>query len=99
MPSLSESDRRFALLVDILSFGRRRGNRWLRVPPFSRTEFAMERNEQPIVVDPNERPVVTDANKEKVRAGVTGHGVRYVVIFGVALVVVLFIAVAAFVRP
>jgi hypothetical protein len=98
MPSLSESDRRFALLVDILSSGRRRGNGWLRVRRFSRTEYAMERNEQPIVVDPNERPVVTEANKENVRAGVTGHGVRYVVIFGVALVVVLFMAVAAFVK-
>jgi hypothetical protein len=46
-----------------------------------------------------ERPVVTEANTERIRQGVTGHNVRYVVIAGIALVVVLFVAVAMFVRP
>ena len=87
MPSLSEHDLRFALLVDIMSFGRRRGPRGRR----SRLSA-----EEEAVMDPNERPVVSEANQERVRAGVTGHG--YVLIFGTALVIVLFIAVAAFVK-
>ena len=89
MPSLSEHDLRFALLVDIMSFGRRRGPRGRR----SRLS-----PEEEAVMDPKERPVVSEANQERVRAGVTGHGVRYVLIFGTALVIVLFIAVAAFVK-
>jgi len=41
----------------------------------------------------NERPVVTEANKNRVRAGVTGHNVRYVLLAGCALVVVAYIII------
>lgn len=47
----------------------------------------------------SERPVVTQANKEKVRAGSTGHHLRYMLIASCALVIIAFIAVALFVRP
>lgn len=47
----------------------------------------------------HEQPVVTEANKERIRSGVTGHNVRYVLIASVALVIVLFILIALFVRP
>lgn len=40
-----------------------------------------------------ERPVLEPT---EARGGVTGHNVRYVVIIGVALVVIAFIAVALF---
>jgi hypothetical protein len=40
----------------------------------------------------HERPFVTEANKTAVRAGSTGHNVRYVVI-------IAFIAIALFVKP
>lgn len=43
----------------------------------------------------SERPVVTEANKDRIRAGVTGHNVRYVVIAGCALVIVAFIIIYA----
>jgi hypothetical protein len=89
MRALSERDLRFALLVDILSFGRRRGTGRRRIRRSRHPEYAM---------DSNERPIVTEANKERVRAGVTGYGVRYVLICSVALVIVLFIAVALFAR-
>jgi hypothetical protein len=47
----------------------------------------------------HERPVVTDANKTAVRAGSTGHSVRYVLIASCALVIIAFIAIALFVKP
>ena len=47
----------------------------------------------------NERPIVTEGNKDRIRQGVTGHNVRYVVIVSVALVIVAFIIIAAIVRP
>ena len=47
----------------------------------------------------DERPVVAKDNEDRVRQGVTGHNVRYVVIGSVALVIVVFIVVAAVVRP
>jgi hypothetical protein len=47
----------------------------------------------------HERPVVTEANKEAVRAGSTGHHVRYVLIISCALVVIGFIAIALFIKP
>ncbi len=87
MSALSERDLRFALLVDILSSGRRRGTGGRRIRSSSNPEYAM---------DSNERPLVTEANKEKVRAGATGFGMRYVVMGGMALVIVLFLAVALF---
>jgi hypothetical protein len=49
-------------------------------------------------MDSHGQPVVTEANKERVRAGVTGHNVRYVLLASLALVVLVFIAVAAFFR-
>ena len=42
----------------------------------------------------HERPVVTEANKTAVRAGSTGHNVRYVLIASCALVIIAFIAIA-----
>jgi hypothetical protein len=47
----------------------------------------------------DERPVVTEDNEDRVRQGVTGHNVRYVVIVSVALAIVVFIMIAALVRP
>lgn len=49
-------------------------------------------------MDGEEQPVITEANKDRVRAGVTGHNVRYVLFGSVALVIVAFAAVALFVR-
>jgi hypothetical protein len=45
-----------------------------------------------------EAPIVNISNQDEVRAGETGHHVRYVLIFSCALVIVLFVAVAVFVR-
>jgi hypothetical protein len=50
-------------------------------------------------MDPHERPVVTDDNKVAVRAGSTGHNVRYVLIASVALAILAWILVGVFVRP
>ena len=47
----------------------------------------------------HERPVVTEANKTAVRAGSTGHNVRYVLIASCALVIIAFIAIALAVKP
>jgi hypothetical protein len=46
----------------------------------------------------DERPIVTEGNKERIRAGVIGHNVRYVVIASLALVILAFLIVAAVVR-
>lgn len=43
----------------------------------------------------SERPVVTEANKDRIRAGVTGHNVRYVVLASCAIVIVAFIVIYA----
>ena len=48
---------------------------------------------------PHERPVVTEANEEAVRAGSTGHHVRYVLIASCALVIIAFILIALLVKP
>ncbi len=47
----------------------------------------------------DERPIVTERNKDRIRQGVTGHNVRYVVIVSVALAIIACIIVAAVVRP
>ncbi len=47
----------------------------------------------------DERPVVTEDNEDRIRQGVTGHNVRYVVIVSVALVIVVFVVVAVIFRP
>jgi hypothetical protein len=44
----------------------------------------------------NERPIVTKANEERVRSGETGHHVRYILLASLALVIVLFLLIAAF---
>jgi hypothetical protein len=49
-------------------------------------------------LDPEEQPVVTSGNQDEVRAGVTGHNVRYVLFASMALVVVLFVAIALMMR-
>jgi hypothetical protein len=41
------------------------------------------------------KAVVTEANKDRIRAGVTGHNVRYVVVISCALVIVAFIIIYA----
>jgi hypothetical protein len=50
-------------------------------------------------MDAHERPVVTEENKVAVRAGSTGHHVRYVLIGSVALAILAWILVEVFVRP
>ena len=51
-----------------------------------------------ILEETYEAPIVNKSNQDEVRAGETGHHVRYVLIFSCALVIVLFVAVAVFVR-
>ena len=50
-------------------------------------------------MDPHISAIATEANKERSRAMSSGHHLRYVLIIGCALVDVLFIAVAAFIKP
>ena len=45
-----------------------------------------------------EQPVVTKENEERVRQGETGHHVRNILLASMALVIVLFILIAAFVH-
>lgn len=45
-----------------------------------------------------EQPVVTEANKTRIRAGVTGQGVRAVLFSSLAIVIVAFIAIAIWYR-
>jgi len=88
-----ENDRRFALLVALMvpRERRRRPDRQAQTLPHpEQGENAM--NDQ-------EKPVVTRANENRIRAGVTGHNVRYVLIVGIALVVVAFVAIYIFIRP
>ncbi len=87
MANLSERDRRFALLVAMMAPDRRWQAARRRMSLLTRREYAM---------DPEEQPIVTGANKERVRAGVTGHNVRTVLIVSVALVIVLFVAIALY---
>jgi hypothetical protein len=47
----------------------------------------------------SERPLVTESNKDRIRAGVTGHNVRYVLIISCAMVIVALIDIAFVVRP
>ena len=50
-------------------------------------------------MDLHERPVVTEENKVAVRAGSTGHNVRYIVIASIALAMLAWILVEVLVRP
>jgi hypothetical protein len=85
--AVSERNRRFALLVSLMTSEARRSRRSRRNS--LKPEAAMNSEEQ---------PVVTEANTDRVRAGVTGHNVRYVLFGGIALVVVLFVLVAVVMR-
>lgn len=87
-----EKDRRFALLVAMMIPPGRRALRWRRS---SAIGFAQGREH----MMSDERPVVTKDNEDRIRQGVTGHNVRYVVIVSVALVIVVFIMVAVIFRP
>jgi hypothetical protein len=51
------------------------------------------------VDDMQERPVVNESNEDQIRAGETGHHLRYILFGSCALVIILFIAIAAFMRP
>lgn len=55
-----------------------------------REDFHISPTEDPQHV----QPVVTEASKERVRAGVTGHHVRTVLIASLALVIVAFCVIA-----
>jgi hypothetical protein len=46
-----------------------------------------------------ERPVVNESNEDRIRAGETGHHLRYILLGSCALVIILFIAIAAFLKP
>jgi Flp pilus assembly protein TadB len=65
-------------------------------PVFARLSNTIARKERSM--NPHERPVVTEANKEAVRAGSTGHHVRYVLIASCALVIIAFILIALLVK-
>jgi hypothetical protein len=47
----------------------------------------------------NEIPIVTESKKDRIRGGVAGHNVRYVVINSCALVIAAFTVFAFVVRP
>ena len=50
-------------------------------------------------MDAHQRPIVTEENKVDVRAGSTGHHVRYILIGSVALAILAWILVEVFIRP
>jgi hypothetical protein len=50
-------------------------------------------------MDAHERPVMTEENKVAVRAGSTGHHLRYILIASIALVILAWIVVEVLVRP
>ena len=79
-----ERDRRFALLVAMMIPAVRRGLPRLR--PANASTQARERTMS------DERPVVTEHNEDRIRQGVTGHKVRYVVMVSVALAIIAFIS-------
>jgi hypothetical protein len=83
-----EKNRRFALLVALMAPRERRVG---MTPGASAEQGANSLNEQ-------ERHVVTRANQDRVRAGVTRHKLRYVLIVSIAIVVVAFIAIYLFMR-
>jgi hypothetical protein len=85
----SERDRRFALLVAMMTDDPHRAIRRRR----SRPSFARGN-----AMNEHERPVVSKANKVRVQTGETGHHVRYILFASLALVIVLFIGVAIFIR-
>jgi hypothetical protein len=88
-PGATERNRRFALLVAMMT---PRGR--VRRPRSAADDFVKEQERSMS----DERPIVTEGNKDRIRAGVTGHNVRYVVIASLALVILAFIIIAAVVR-
>jgi hypothetical protein len=96
-----ERDRRFALLVAMMIPNERRrrsaGPRESSTTGEQRAmaNDGMSNDGMPTETDASERPVVTEANKDRIRAGVTGHNVRTVVIFSCAIVIVAFIIIYA----
>jgi hypothetical protein len=90
--AVSERDRRFALLAAMATADRRLA---LRRRPIRRDFITEDLRDQ----REHQQPVVAKANKDRMRAGVTGHNVRTVLCVSLALVIVLFVGVAAFIRP
>jgi hypothetical protein len=89
--AVAEKDRRFALLIAMI----RNPRRWPKLRGRGRSS-SIEGQERAMS---DERPVVTEGNKDRVRQGVTGHNVRYVVIISCALVIIAFVIIAAIMRP
>jgi hypothetical protein len=87
----AEKDRRFALLIAMI----RDSRRWPRLRGRGRSSSI--EGQEPAMSD--ERRVVTKGNKDRVRQGVTGHNVRYVVIISCALVIIAFVIIVAIMRP
>jgi hypothetical protein len=78
------------LAIGIIDFGHNSSrNRNLDHPMLARKERSM---------DAHERPVVTEENKVAMRAGSTGHHVRYILIGSIALAILAWILVEMFVR-
>ncbi len=93
---MSERDRRFALLAAMLTDRRGKSRGWASAA--REGEDPMDQRED-VHISPTEapehvQPVVTEDNKERVRAGVTGHHVRTVLIASLALVIVAFCVIA-----
>jgi len=47
----------------------------------------------------HKRPVVNESNQNQIRQGETGHHLRYILMISCALVIVLFVAIAALLKP
>jgi hypothetical protein len=113
----SEADRRFALLVALMTpaellgarlrtsrKGRRNNHARRTMGRPDAGEGADRRARQSGVIDgsglmDHERPVVTKSNEEQVRQGETGRHVRYVLLISLALVIILFLLIAVFMKP
>jgi hypothetical protein len=61
--------------------------------------FANARARKERSMNAHETPVVTEENEVAMRAGSTGHHVRYVLIAGIALAILAWILVDVLVRP
>jgi len=57
------------------------------------------REQELAVGEMQELPVVNESNQDRIRQGETGHHLRYILIISCALVVVLFVAIAALLKP
>jgi hypothetical protein len=86
-----ERDRRFALLVAMMIPAVHR-----RLPCLKPANASTQARERTMSDD---SPVVTEHNEDRIRQGLTGHNVRYVVIVSLALAITAFIIIAAVARP